>query len=131
MFMWTPFTGLAIFYLWLSFLLHLNEWALFGAWFLLFLIEGLCSGIMCSFINVMFVKVVEPAYLSRAAGVFNSVGTVIMPVLSFLIAGVLQLIEIPTIFFITGIFAVMMILIFAISGAGKVLDAFDEKRGKA
>ncbi len=86
---------------------------------------------MGAFINVMFVKVVEPAYLSRAAGVFNSVGTVIMPVLSFLIAGVLQLIEIPTIFFITGIFAVMMILIFAISGAGKVLDAFDEKRGKA
>ncbi len=131
MFMWIPFSGLAIFYLSLSFLPHLNEWALFGAWIILFLIEGLCGGIMGAFINVMFVKVVEPAYLSRAAGVFNSVGTVIMPVLSFLIAGVLQLIEIPTIFFITGIFAVMMILIFAISGAGKVLDAFDEKRGKA
>lgn len=131
MFSWIPFSGLAIFYLSLSVLPYLNERALFIAWIVLFLVLGISSGMLGAFVNVMFVKVVEPAYLSRAAGVFNSVGTIIMPVLSFLIAGVLQLIEIPTIFFITGIFAVMMILIFAISGAGKVLDAFDEKRGKA
>lgn len=131
MFSWIPFSGLAIFYLSLSVLPYLNERALFIAWIVLFLVLGISSGMLGAFVNVMFVKVVEPAYLSRAAGVFNSVGTIIMPVLSFLIAALLQLIEIPTIFFITGVFAVMMILIFAISGAGKVLDAFDEKRGKA
>ena len=131
MFSWIPFSGLAIFYLSLSVLPYLNERALFIAWIVLFLVLGISSGMLGAFVNVMFVKVVEPAYLSRAAGVFNSVGTIIMPILSVLIAALLQLIEIPTIFFITGIFAVMMILIFAISGAGKVLDAFDEKRGKA
>lgn len=131
MFSWIPFSGLAIFYLSLSVLPYLNERALFIAWIVLFLVLGISSGMLGAFVNVMFVKVVEPAYLSRAAGVFNSVGTIIMPILSVLIAALLQLIEIPTIFFITGVFAVMMILIFAISGAGKVLDAFDEKRGKA
>lgn len=131
MFSWIPFSGLAIFYLSLSLLPYLNERALFIAWIVLFLVLGISSGMLGAFVNVMFVKVVEPAYLSRAAGVFNSVGTIIMPILSVLIAALLQLIEIPTIFFITGVFAVMMILIFAISGAGKVLDAFDEKRGKA
>ena len=131
MFSWIPFSGLAIFYLSLSVLPYLNERALFIAWIVLFLVFGISSGMLGAFVNVMFVKVVEPAYLSRAAGVFNSVGTIIMPILSVLIAALLQLIEIPTIFFITGVFAVMMILIFAISGAGKVLDAFDEKRGKA
>ncbi|MFR7585281.1 MAG: hypothetical protein ACLUVH_09460, partial [Mediterraneibacter gnavus] len=64
-------------------------------------------------------------YLARAAGFFNSAGSAIMPVLSFLLAGIVHYIKIPMIFLGTGIFS--LLLLFKISRCG---DFFDREISK-
>lgn len=61
-------------------------------------------------------------YLARAAGFFNSAGSAIMPVLSFLLAGIVHYIKIPMIFLGTGIFSLLLLFLFKISRCGEFFD---------
>ena len=79
-----------------------------------------------AFINVMFVKVVDEEYLSRAADVFNSLGTLCMPVLSMVLAGVVKWLEIPTIFLLVAAISTGILLVLLVSGWCKVLDQKEE-----
>lgn len=66
-------------------------------------------------------------YLACAAGFFNSAGSAIMPVLSFLLAGIVHYIKIPMIFLGTGIFSLLLLFLFKISRCG---DFFDREISK-
>ena len=116
-----------LFYLVLAALPSLNGRLTLPVWIGLFCIQGCCMGIFQAFLNTMFVKIVEPDYLARAAGFFNSAGSAIMPVLSFLLAGIVHYIEIPMIFLGTGIFSLLLLFLFKISRCG---DFFDREISK-
>lgn len=116
-----------LFYLVLALLPLLTEAASLPVWIGLFCIQGCCMGIFQAFLNTTFVKIVEPEYLARAAGFFNSAGTAVMPVLSFLLAGIVHNIEIPMIFLGTGILSLLLFFIFKISRCG---DFFDQEISK-
>lgn len=97
-----------------------------GIWGL-FCIHGCCMGIFQAFLNTTFIKIVEPDYLARATGFFNSAGSAVMPVLSFLLVGIVHYIEIPMIFLGTGIFSLFLLFLFKISRCG---DFFDREISK-
>ena len=116
-----------LFYLVLAALPSLNGSLTLPVWIGLFCIQGCCMGIFQAFLNTMFVKIVEPDYLARAAGFFNSAGSAVMPVLSFLLAGIVHYIKIPMIFLGTGIFSLLLLFLFKISRCG---DFFDREISK-
>lgn len=111
-----------LFYLILAVLPSLNGGMTLPVWIGLFCIQGCGMGIFQAFLNTTFVKIVEPEYLARAAGFFNSAGSAIMPVLSFLLAGIVHYIKIPMIFLGTGIFSLLLLFLFKISRCGEFFD---------
>lgn len=122
LFTWIEFGALAGLYFALSFLPRCPAFLHFGLWISIFLIFGICHGMFSAFINVMFVMVVDEAYLSRAAGVYNSLGTLSLPMLSFAIAALVKWIDIPKIFFGTAMICTVILLLLFLSGCCKVLD---------
>lgn len=122
LFTWIEFGALAGLYFALAFLPQCPAFLHFGLWVNIFLIFGVCHGMFSAFINVMFVKVVDEAYLSRASGVFNSLATLSMPLFSFVIAALVKWITIPKLFLGTAILCSIILLLLFLSGCCKVLD---------
>lgn len=125
-FTWVEFGSLAFLYLVMGLLPHWNSAVRPAVWGISFVIAGSLFGMFGAFINVMFVKVVDEEYLSRAAGVFNSLGTLCMPILSIVLAGVVKWLEIPTIFLIIAAISAGILLVLLVSGWCKVLDQKEE-----
>lgn len=122
LFTWVEFGASAGLYLILGFLPLCPAFLRFGIWTGSFLLYGIFSGIFGAFIQVMFVKVVDNAYLSRASGVFNSLGTLCTPIFSIGMAVLVKRIEIPVIFLCTSLLCVLVLLLLSFSGCCKVLD---------
>lgn len=126
-FTWVEFGSLTFLYLVLAWMPGISGWFRPVIWVITFLIFGILSGMFGAFINVMFVKVVEEDYLSRAAGVFNSLGTLCTPVLSLGLAAVVKWVEIPVIFLGAAIISGCILLLLLVNGWCKVLDKQEEK----
>lgn len=122
LFTWIEFGALAGLYFVLAFLPHCPAFLHFALWAGIFLIFGICHGMFSAYLHVMFVKVVDDSYLSRASGVFNSLGTLSMPLLSLVTAALVKWIEIPKIFFGTAILCTIILLLLFLCGCCKVLD---------
>lgn len=122
LFTWIEFGSLAMLYFVLAFLPLCPAVLRFGLWAGTFLIFGICFGMFSAFLHVMFVKVVDEDYLSRASGVFNSLATLSMPMLSFIIAALVTRIEIPNLFLCTAVICTIILLLLFLSGYCKVLD---------
>lgn len=120
---WFMFGVSGLLYLGLAFLPGLTGTGRTAAWALLFVVMGLSSGLTGAFLNIMFVKVVEQAYLARAAGVFNSAVTLSMPVMSFLLAAVVPITGIPVLLGAAGVLSLAVLAVFRLRGNCKILDA--------
>lgn len=101
--------------------------------FLLFVSGALLSNALATILSSLSAAYISGTlnksseYLARAAGFFNSAGSAIMPVLSFLLAGIVHYIKIPMIFLGTGIFSLLLLFLFKISRCG---DFFDREISK-
>lgn len=122
LFTWIEFGALAGLYFALAFLPRCPAFLHFGLWISIFLIFGVCHGMFSAFSHVLFVRVVDEAYLSRASGVFNSLATLSMPLVSFVIAALVKWIAIPKLFLGAAILCMIILLLLFLSGCCKVLD---------
>lgn len=130
-FSWIIFGSTAIFYGILSFLPMSDTRFMFLIWIVVFIILGIGSGIFGAYINVMFVKVVAPAYLSRASGFFNSSVSIVMPVVSIVIAIGVNVVSIPVIFGVTSFICLVCMLFFGFHSYCKSLDIRVEPTSRA
>lgn len=119
---WLSFGIPGLLYLALAFLPGLAGTMRTVAWLLLFLLMGIATGIFGAFLNIMFVKVVEQAYLARAAGVFNSAVTVSMPVVSVLLAGAVSFTGIPFLMGAAGVLSLAVLVILMLGKNCRILD---------
>ncbi len=122
LFTWVECGALAGLYFVLAFLPRCPASLRFGLWGSVFLIFGICHGMYSAFSHVMFVRVVDEAYLSRASGIFNSLATLSMPLFSFVIAALVKWVAIPKLFLGTAILCIVILLLLFSSGCCKVLD---------
>lgn len=122
LFTWVECGALAGLYFVLTFLPRCPASLRFGLWGSVFLIFGICHGMYSAFSHVMFVRVVDEAYLSRASGVFNSLATLSMPLFSCVIAALVKWIVIPKLFLGAAILCIVILLLLFLSGCCKVLD---------
>lgn len=122
LFTWIECGALAGLYFVLAFLPRCPASLRFSLWGCVFLIFGVCHGMYSAFSHVLFVRVVDEAYLSRASGVFNSLATLSMPLVSFVIAALVKWIAIPKLFLGAAILCMIILLLLFLSGCCKVLD---------
>lgn len=116
------FGSMAFLYLILSVLPMGNDFMKFVGWVLSFVVFGLGGGLFSAYVNIMFVKVVDKAYLSRAAGVYNACVTMISPIVATLLAGIVTFVSIPVVFLWSGILCLVFMLIFGLSKTCKLLN---------
>lgn len=119
---WFSFGASGLSYLALAFLPRLGGTIRTAAWLLLFLLIGISTGIFGAFLNIIFVKVVEQAYLARAAGVFNSAVTMSMPVVSVLLAGAVPFVGIPFLMGAAGFLSLAIFVILVLGKNCRILD---------
>lgn len=126
-FTWVEFGSLAFLYLVLTFLPGISGWPRLVIWVISFLIFGIFSGMLGAYVNVMFVKVVDEDYLSRAAGIFNSLGSLSTPFVSLGLAAVVKWVEIPDVFLGAAIISGCILLLLLVTGWCNVLDKQEGK----
>ena len=126
-FTWVEFGSLAFLYLVLTFLPGISGWPRLVIWVISFLIFGIFSGMLGAYVNVMFVKVVDEDYLSRAAGIFNSLGSLSTPFVSLGLAAVVKWVEIPDVFLGAAIISGCILLLLLMTGWCNVLDKQEGK----
>ena len=69
---------------------------------------GMAISIGSSMITVIFMRNVNKEFIARAAGIATSVGVMALPVVSFIISGIVSFVSVQTVFVVSGIVAIIV-----------------------
>lgn len=76
------------------------------------LLLGLCASLLGALFNVQFMKNTEEDYMARANAIFSAFVTAAMPILSFLMSGVVKFVAVKELITTSGIFCAIIFLVF-------------------
>lgn len=76
------------------------------------LLLGLCASLLGALFNVQFMKNTQEDYMARANAIFGAFVTSAMPILSFLMSGVVKFIPVKELIATSGIFCAIIFLVF-------------------
>lgn len=76
------------------------------------LLLGLCASLLGALFNVQFMKNTEETYMARANAIFGAFVTAAMPILSFLMSGVVKFVAVKELITTSGIFCAIIFLVF-------------------
>lgn len=76
------------------------------------LLLGLCASLLGALFNVQFMKNTEEDYMARANAIFSAFVTAAMPILSFLMSGVVKFIAVKELITTSGIFCAIIFSVF-------------------
>lgn len=74
------------------------------------LIFGVFVGAMIAMNGVVFMEYVEKAYLARVSAIYGALAMLGMPILSFIMSGISNYVDVSTIFTIFGIFTILIFI---------------------
>lgn len=78
------------------------------------LVIGSCTSLLSSLFSVQFMKNVEESYMARAQSICGAVSTAAMPVLSFIMSGLVKFISVGELIAVSGFFCAIIFIVFLV-----------------
>lgn len=78
------------------------------------LVIGSCTSLLSSLFSVQFMKNVEESYMARAQAICGAVSTAAMPILSFIMSGLVKFVSVGELIAASGIFCAIIFIVFLV-----------------
>lgn len=75
---------------------------------------GTCTSLISSLFGVQFMKIVEEEYMARANAIASAVSTAAMPIISFIMSGLVKVISVKELIAASGVFCAIIFVVFHI-----------------